>query len=377
MDAASFAPVPVDLIVKAPKVLLHDHLDGGLRPQTVIELAAETEYDDLPSTDPDELARWFSEAAFSGSLERYLETFRHTVGVTQTAGALQRVARECAEDLAADGVVYAEVRFAPELHLSRGLTEREVIEHVLLGFAEGQQKAREGGHDIRVGVLLTAMRTATHSRQIAELSVEFRDRGVVGFDIAGAEAGFPPTRHLDAFEYLRRENAHFTIHAGEAFGLPSIWEAIQWCGADRLGHGVRIVDDITVSPDGSVELGRLASYVRDRRIPLEMCPSSNVQTGAAESIDHHPIGLLRRLGFRVTVNTDNRLMSGTSMSHEMSLLSQAFGYGLADMQWFTINAMKSAFIPFDERLSIINQQIKPGYAEVTDELSQRLAQGSV
>ncbi len=377
MDAASIAPVPVDLIVKAPKVLLHDHLDGGLRPQTVIELATETEYDDLPSTDPDELARWFSEAAFSGSLERYLETFRHTVGVTQTAGALQRVARECAEDLAADGVVYAEVRFAPELHLSRGLTEREVIEHVLLGFAEGQQKAREGGHDIRVGVLLTAMRTATHSRQIAELSVEFRDRGVVGFDIAGAEAGFPPTRHLDAFEYLRRENAHFTIHAGEAFGLPSIWEAIQWCGADRLGHGVRIVDDITVSPDGSVELGRLASYVRDRRIPLEMCPSSNVQTGAAESIDHHPIGLLRRLGFRVTVNTDNRLMSGTSMSHEMSLLSQAFGYGLADMQWFTINAMKSAFIPFDERLSIINEQIKPGYAEVTDELSQRLAQGSV
>ncbi|MCF8527101.1 MAG: adenosine deaminase [Candidatus Nanopelagicales bacterium] len=377
MDAASFAPVPVDLIVKAPKVLLHDHLDGGLRPQTVIELAAETEYDDLPSTDPDELARWFSEAAFSGSLERYLETFRHTVGVTQTAGALQRVARECAEDLAADGVVYAEVRFAPELHLSRGLTEREVIEHVLLGFAEGQQKAREGGHGIRVGVLLTAMRTATHSRQIAELSVEFRDQGVVGFDIAGAEAGFPPTRHLDAFEYLRRENAHFTIHAGEAFGLPSIWEAIQWCGADRLGHGVRIVDDITVSPDGSVELGRLASYVRDRRIPLEMCPSSNVQTGAAESIDHHPIGLLRRLGFRVTVNTDNRLMSGTSMSHEMSLLSQAFGYGLADMQWFTINAMKSAFIPFDERLSIINQQVKPGYAEVTDELSQRLAQGSV
>jgi adenosine deaminase len=377
MDAASFAPVPVDLIVKAPKVLLHDHLDGGLRPQTVIELAAETEYDDLPSTDPDELARWFSEAAFSGSLERYLETFRHTVGVTQTAGALQRVARECAEDLAADGVVYAEVRFAPELHLSRGLTEREVIEYVLLGFAEGQQMAREGGHHIRVGVLLTAMRTATHSRQIAELSVEFRDRGVVGFDIAGAEAGFPPTRHLDAFEYLRRENAHFTIHAGEAFGLPSIWEAIQWCGADRLGHGVRIVDDITVNPDGSVELGRLASYVRDRRIPLEMCPSSNVQTGAAESIDHHPIGLLRRLGFRVTVNTDNRLMSGTSMSHEMSLLSQAFGYGLADMQWFTINAMKSAFIPFDERLSIINQQIKPGYAQVTDELSQRLAQGSV
>jgi adenosine deaminase len=216
------------------------------------------------------------------------------------------------------------------------------------------------------------MRTATHSRQIAELAVKYRDLGVVGFDIAGAEAGFPPTRHLDAFEYLRRENAHFTIHAGEAFGLPSIWEAIQWCGADRLGHGVRIVDDITVEPDGSVTLGRLAEYVRDRRIPLEMCPSSNVQTGAAPSIEQHPIGLLRRLGFRVTVNTDNRLMSGTSMSREMELLSNAFGYGLNDLQWFTLNAMKSAFLPFDQRLTMINEQIKPQYSALKAVLADRL-----
>ncbi|MDO9485945.1 MAG: adenosine deaminase [Actinomycetota bacterium] len=372
VDAGSFAPVPADLIARAPKVLLHDHLDGGLRPATVIELAADSGYSELPASEPQALASWFADAAYSGSLERYLETFKHTVGVTQTVAALRRVARECAIDLAADGVVYAEVRYAPELHTQLGLTLPSIVEAVLAGFAEGEREAARLGQSIRIGVLLTAMRTATHSREIAELSVAFRDRGVVGFDIAGAEAGYPPTRHLDAFEYLRRENAHFTIHAGEAFGLPSIWEAIQWCGADRLGHGVRIVDDITIEPDGDVTLGRLAAYVRDRRIPLEMCPSSNVQTAAAPSIAEHPIGLLRRLGFRVTVNTDNRLMSGTSMTHEMELLVDAFHYGLDDLQWFTVNAMKSAFLPFDERLQIINEQIKPAYAELRAVLADRL-----
>ncbi|MGI8532948.1 MAG: adenosine deaminase family protein, partial [Geodermatophilaceae bacterium] len=222
--------------------------------------------------------------------------------------------------------------------------------------------AAEAGHQIRIGTLLTAMRHAARSREIAELSVRYRDDGVVGFDIAGAEAGFPPTRHLDAFEYLRRENAHFTIHAGEGFGLPSIWEALAWCGTDRLGHGVRIIDDISVDDDEQVRLGRLAQYVRDKRIPLEMCPSSNVQTGAAASIAEHPIGLLRRLSFRVTVNTDNRLMSGVSMSSEMAALVEAFGYGWDDLQWLTLNAMKSAFIPFDARLELINTVIKPGYA---------------
>ena len=372
VDGGTYSPVPTDLIVRAPKVLLHDHLDGGLRPQTVLDLADEFGYAGLPAQDADTLAKWFADAAYSGSLERYLETFKHTVGVTQTEEALRRVARECAVDLAADGVVYAEIRYAPELHVEQGLNLNQIVEAVLAGFSEGQREAAAQGNRIRIGVLLTAMRTATHSRQIAELAVQYRDLGVVGFDIAGAEAGFPPTRHLDAFEYLRRENAHFTIHAGEAFGLPSIWEAIQWCGADRLGHGVRIVDDITVEPDGSVTLGRLAAYVRDRRIPLEMCPSSNIQTGAAASIEQHPIGLLRRLGFRVTVNTDNRLMSGTSMSREMELLSQAFGYGLNDLQWFTLNAMKSAFLPFDERLTMINEQIKPQYSALKAVLADRL-----
>jgi adenosine deaminase len=347
-------------IRRAPKVLLHDHLDGGVRPETVVELAAEIGYEALPERDGPALSSWFRDASNSGSLERYLETFAHTVAVMQTTAGLVRISREAAEDLADDGVVYAEVRWAPEQHTDGGLTLEQVVDAVLTGFREGEAAAAARGKTIRVGAIVTAMRHAARSREIAELAVAYRDRGVVGFDIAGAEAGFPPTRHLDAFEYLRRENFHFTIHAGEAFGLPSIWEAIQWCGTDRLGHGVRIVDDI--GPDGS--LGRLAQYVRDKRIPLEMCPSSNVQTGAAKSIAEHPIGELRKRYFRVTVNTDNRLMSATSMTREMSLLVDAFGYDWRDLQWFTINAMKSAFIPFDERLDIINNQIKPAYADL-------------
>jgi adenosine deaminase len=356
------APLTVDTIRDAPKVLLHDHLDGGLRPATVVELADAVGYRDLPSTDAAELGGWFLAAAHSGSLVRYLETFGHTVGVMQTSDALMRVAAECAEDLAADGVVYAEVRFAPELHVEGDLELDAVVEAVLEGFRVGTARAAEHGRRVRVGCLLTAMRHAARSREIAELAVRYRDLGVVGFDIAGAEAGFPPTRHLDAFEYLRQQNAHFTIHAGEAFGLPSIWEALQWCGADRLGHGVRIVDDITLGADGTPRLGLLAAYVRDKRIPLEMCPTSNVHTGAAKSLADHPLGLLTRLRFRVTVNTDNRLMSDVSMTSELTALADTFGYGWSDLQWFTVNAMKSAFIGFDERLALINEVIKPGYA---------------
>ncbi|HKD99021.1 MAG TPA: adenosine deaminase [Micromonosporaceae bacterium] len=348
-----------DEIVQVPKVLLHDHLDGGVRPSTIIDMAGEIGHA-LPAADATGLADWFTAAANSGSLERYLETFTHTIAIMQTREGLHRVAYECAVDLADDGVVYAESRFAPEQHLSRGLQLPEVVEAVLAGFADGSAAAAARGKRIRIGTLLTAMRHAARSMEIAELAVRYRDAGVVGFDIAGAEAGFPPTRHLDAFEYLQRENFHFTIHAGEAFGLPSIWQAIQWCGADRLGHGVRIVDDIS----GDGQLGRLAAYVRDKRIPLEMCPSSNVQTGAVASIREHPIGRLKDLMFRVTVNTDNRLMSGTSMSREMWLLCEAFGYGWSELRWLTVNAMKSSFIPFDERLELINDVIKPAYAKL-------------
>jgi adenosine deaminase len=349
----------------APKVLLHDHLDGGLRPGTVLDLARDAGYEGLPTTDEADLEAWFRRGADRKNLVLYLDGFAHTVAVMQTPEALERVAAECAEDLAADGVVYAEVRFAPELHLERGLSLDEVVRAVLAGFRRGSQE-----RPIEVRTLLTAMRTAARSLEIAELAVRFRDEGVVGFDIAGAEAGYPPSRHLDAFQYIARENFHFTIHAGEAFGLPSIWEALQWCGAERLGHGVRIADDIVVGEDGRVALGRLAAYVRDRRVPLEMCPTSNVHTGAVGSIEEHPIDLLRRLRFRVTVNTDNRLMSGVTLSSEFAALGGSFGLDLAEMQWLTINAMKSAFCPFDMRLRIINEQIKPGYARLMAQASR-------
>jgi adenosine deaminase len=347
-----------------PKVVLHDHLDGGLRPATVVELAEAVGYRDLPTTDVEALGQWFRRAADSGSLESYLETFAHTCSVMQTEESLVRVAAEAAEDLADDGIVYAEVRYAPELFVERGLTLDAVVEAVQAGFAEGERRAAKRGKFIRIGTLLCAMRQHARAQEIAEVAVRYRDAGVAGFDIAGPEAGFPPTRNLDAFEYLRTNNAHFTIHAGEAFGLASIWEAIQHCGAERLGHGVRIVDDIKPDPGGTAHLGRLAGYVRDRRIPLEICPSSNVQTGAAASIAEHPIGLLARLRFRVTVNTDNRLMSGCTVSSEFAALAEAFGYGWADLQWFTLNAMKSAFLDFDLRLDLINNVIKPGYASL-------------
>jgi adenosine deaminase len=357
----SSIPTP-EQIRRAPKAVLHDHLDGGVRPQTVIELAAEQGYPGLPTTDVDDLRAWFERGANRHDLTLYLETFAHTVGVMQTKDALERVAAECAEDLADDGVVYAEVRFAPELHVEQGLTLDEVVESVVRGFEIGSV-----GRDIKVRALCTAMRTAARSLEIAQLAVRHRDAGVVGFDIAGAEKGYPPTQHLDAFQYVQRENFHTTIHAGEAFGLPSIWEAIQWCGAERLGHGVRVRDDITVDDNGHVTLGRLAHFIRDRRIPLELCPSSNVHTGVAPTIKDHPIKILRDLRFRVTLNTDNRLMSNCSMSSEMQAVVDAFDWTLSDLQWLTINAMKSSFVHFNERLKLIDGVIKPRYAALEAE----------
>ncbi len=339
-----------------PKVVLHDHLDGGLRPLTVVELANEYGYRNLPSYDETELASWFNLGAKRNDLVLYLETFAHTVGVMQHREAIERVSYVCAVDLAADGVVYAEVRMAPELCTDKGLTLDDVVEAILEGFRRGS-----AGTDLTIYLICSAMRTAARSTEIAELAVRWRDAGCVGFDIAGEEAGYPPTRHLAAFEYVRRENFHTTIHAGEAFGLPSIWEAVQFCGAERLGHGVRIIDDIK-GPQGEEELGRLAAFVRDRRIALELCPTSNVGTGVCATVADHPIGLLRRLRFRVTLNTDNRLMSATSMSNEMKQLREAFGWGIDDFEWLTINGMKSAFAPFPERLKIINGIIKPRYA---------------
>ncbi|MDP9468447.1 MAG: adenosine deaminase [Chloroflexota bacterium] len=348
-------------IRRAPKVLLHEHLDGGLRPSTLIELADEIGYEGLPTRDAVELSTWFKPApgAAERSLVGYLEAFDHTTAVMQSAAAIERVAAESVEDLAADGIVYAEVRFAPEQHLRGGLSLDQVVEAAVAGVRRGS-----AGRAIVVGLLLSAMRQAARSVEIAELAVRHRDNGVLGFDVAGPEKGYPPTRYLDAFQLIAHENFHFTIHAGEAFGLPSIWEALQFCGAERLGHGVRIVDDITVEPDGEVKLGRLAAYVRDRRIPLEMCPTSNVDIGAVATMVEHPIDLLKQLRFRVTLNTDNRLMSHITLSDEFASMVASFGWDLADMEWLTLNAIKSAFLPFDGRLRIINEQVKPGYARL-------------
>ena len=355
-----------DQIKRVPKALLHDHLDGGLRPETIIELAQQIGYKKLPTDDPKKLADWFEESCNSHSLVRYLETFSHTIAVMQSKEAIIRVSRECAIDLARDGVVYAEVRGAPELFTEQGLTLDQVVEATLEGYRQGMAEAASEGNKIRVESLLCGMRQNNRSQEAAVAVVKYREKGVVGFDIAGPEDGFPPTNQLETFEYLRKENAHFTIHAGEAYGLPSIWEAIQICGAERLGHGVRIIDDIDFSGD-KPKLGPLASYVRDRRIPLELCPTSNLQTGAAKTYSEHPIGMLAKLRFRVTLNTDNRLMSRTSMSNEMSECVKSFGWKFADLQRVTVNALKSSFIPFEERLEIIEKVVKPAYAAISAE----------
>lgn len=352
--------VDTDVIRRLPKAVLHDHLDGGLRPATVVELAEAVGHT-LPTTDPEELAAWYYEAANSGDLVRYIATFEHTLAVMQTREGLLRTAEEYVLDLAADGVVYGEVRYAPELLVKGGLSLAEVVETVQEGLAAGMAKAAAAGTPVRVGTLLCCMRMFDRVREAAELAVAYRDAGVVGFDVAGAEDGFPAADHLPAFAYLRRESVPFTIHAGEAYGLPSIHQALQVCGAQRIGHGVRITEDIV---DG--KLGRLASWVRDRRIALEMCPTSNLQTGAARSIAEHPITALKNLGFRVTVNTDNRLVSGTTMTREMGLLTEEAGWTVEDLRTVTLNAVKSAFIPFDERKALIEDVVLPGYAAVLD-----------
>ena len=398
-NGGMFGPPTLERIRRVPKVVLHDHLDGGLRPETILELADETGYGRLPAGDPDQLAAWMQRGADRKDLNLYLETFAHTVGVMQTSDAIVRVARECAADLAADGVVYAEVRFAPELHAELGLSVDAAIEAVLEGFSQGA-----AGTPLTIRAICSAMRHLQRSQEVARAAVRWRDQGVVAFDIAGPEAGFPPDDHLEAFQYCHRQNFHITIHAGEAYGPRSIWKALQFCGAERLGHGIRIVDDIVGAGhrrgrsqkgdrgtgghggntrDGGgtgdrgadrrhrsgwrasvdhLSMGRLAHYIRDRRIPLEVCPTSNVNIGMVPTVADHPIHTLVELRFRVTVNTDNRLMSNVSMSSELAAVADAFGYDWTRLRWLTVNAMKSSFLPFRERLQLIEGVIKPVFA---------------
>lgn len=350
----------VALVPGLPKVLLHDHLDGGLRPATIVELAAEAGHT-LPTTDPEELGRWFVESADSGSLERYLETFEHTVAVMQTVDGLRRVAREAALDLAADGVVYAESRYAPEQHQRAGLSLEQVVDAVQQGFAEGVAEAAAQGRSIRVGTLLSAMRQADRADEIAALAIARRDDGVVGFDIAGPEEGFPPSRHASAFRALADAHVPATVHAGEGSGLESVAQALHVAQACRLGHGARLVEDIATDDLGD-RLGPLAQWVRDRRVPLELCPSSNLQTGIAASVAEHPVTRLKRLGFKVTVNTDNRLQSGTTLSRELTLLVQEAGWTLDDLQDVAVTAAAYAFVHHDDRDALIDTVIRPAYA---------------
>jgi adenosine deaminase len=359
-------PLTDSTIQTLPKVLLHDHLDGGLRPQTIVELARDQKYKGLPTSDAGELADWFHRGAQRGSLALYLEGFAHTCGVMQTEEALGRVAYEMLEDMRDDGVVYVETRFAPVFHTDKGLHYDDVVSAVLKGLERGKKD-----FGVKFGVIICAMRNMKLSEEMAELAVDFRDRGVVGFDLAGEEGGFPPKKHIDAFHYIQRANFNITIHAGEAFGKESIWQAIQWCGAHRIGHATRLIDDIAVDlqdPTSVVKMGDLAQYVLDKRIPLELCLSSNVHTGAAASLSTHPFGTYYRAKFRVTLNTDDRLMSDTTMSKEFSLARDTFGLGLDDFEKITINSMKSAFVPYDERIALIYDVIKPGYARAKSPL---------
>src|SRR6204780_84680 len=347
------------LLKSRPKVLLHEHLDGVLRPQTVIELAREAKYAELPTEDPEALAEWFFRGANQGSLAKYLEGFAHTIAVMQTEEALERVAYEQVEDLSQDGVVYFESRFAPLFHTRKGLTHQQVVSAVLKGLERGRRT-----FGVSSGLIICAMRNMDVSLEMAELAVDFRDRGVVGFDLAGEEGGYPPKKHVEAFHYIQRMNFNITVHAGEGYGKESIWQAIQYCGAHRIGHGTRLIDDIAVKDGKAVNLGDLAQYVLDKRIPLEICLLSNVHTGATPSLAAHPFKILYQEKFRVTLNTDNRLMSSTSMTQEFEAAAETFGLTLDDFETVTINAMKSAFLPYVQRCDFIYSAIKPGYAKI-------------
>jgi len=353
-----------EIIREVPKVQLHDHLDGGLRPQTIIELANELNYDKLPTGDADELADWFHRGANKGNLVEYLQGFEHTIAVMQTRESLERIAFEMIEDMYNDGVVYIETRFAPIFHTHKGLHYDDIIKAVLTGLRKGREK-----YGVGFGLILCGMRNMTNSLEIAELAVNYRDKGVVGFDLAGEEGGYPPKKHIEAFQFIQRENFNITIHAGEAFGKESIWQAIQYCGAHRIGHATRLIDDIIFDKNGDIAaLGELAQYILDQRLPLEICLLSNLHTGAIDKLENHPFKKLFKQKFRVFLNTDDRLMSDTTLTKEYLIASELFGITLDDIEKLNINAMKSAFIHYEERIKFIYDVIKPGYQKVKEKL---------
>lgn len=353
-----------EIIRNVPKVLLHDHLDGGLRPQTVIDLAKDVKYNKLPTTDSGELGEWFHRGANKGNLVEFLQGFEHTCAVMQTKEALFRVAYETMEDMKNDGVCYIESRFAPVFHTQKGLYFDDILDAVLSGFEKGKNDFGVG-----YGLILCGMRNMKNTLEIAELAVNYRSDGVVGFDLAGEEGGYPPKKHIDAFQFIKQKNFNITIHAGEAFGKESIWQAIQFCGAHRIGHATRLIEDIVFDKDGTaVALGDLAQYILNTRLPLEICLLSNLHTGAIDKLENHPFYKLYKEKFRVFLNTDDRLMSDTTLTKEYITASELFGINLDDVEKLNINAMKSSFISYKERLHYIYNIIKPGYQKMRDKL---------
>ncbi len=353
-----------EIIRGVPKVQLHDHLDGGLRTQTIIDLAKEIKYNKLPTSDSGELAEWFHRGANKGNLVEYLQGFEHTIAVMQTKESLFRIAYEMIEDMSKDGICYVETRFAPVFHTQKGLYYEDVIKAVLEGLEKGKQDFGVG-----YGLILCGMRNMKNTLEIAELAVNFRQDGVVGFDLAGEEGGYPPKKHIEAFQFIKQKNFNITIHAGEAFGKESIWQAIQICGAHRIGHATRLIEDIHFDKEGNiVSLGDLAQYILDTRLPLEICLLSNVHTGAIDKLENHPFIKLYKEKFRVFLNTDDRLMSDTTLTKEYVIASDLFGLNLDDVEKLNINAMKSSFIPYNERLHYIYKVIKPGYQTMREKL---------
>jgi adenosine deaminase len=342
--------------IALPKILLHDHLDGGLRPSTIIELAGDIGHA-LPSTDVAELVGYFRRGADAKDLLQYLDTFNHTIPLLQTAESLHRVAREAADDLGADGVIHAEVRFAPELHPGLGSLDA-AIEAVTSGFSDSTA-------DITVNTIVCAMRTEARSAEVAEAATRWCARkqdgrsGVVAFDLAGAETGFPPSDHAEALAIARRGLANITIHASEPPGLELIAGALEF-GAQRIGHGVRLIEGCERLDDGSLELGPLARSIRNRRIPLELCPSCNVQIGAVPTLADHPLGPFLRSGILATVNTDNRLMSGVTLSSEVAATATAFDLTYDEIEQLQHNAAEAAFVAPAERAAL-DRRIREGF----------------
>jgi adenosine deaminase len=349
-----------ETIKSVPKVLLHDHLDGGLRPQTIIELADDLKYKKLPTRDKDALAEWFQIGVDNSDSVEFHRGFAHTTNVLQTKEGLERVAYEMMEDMKSDGVVFIETRFAPSHHINKEMYLEDTVISVLKGLERGKKDFGVG-----YGLILCGIRNMKNTLDIAEIAVNFRRDGVVGFDLAGYERSSPPKKHLEAFQFIKRANFNITIHAGETFGKESIWQAIQWCGAHRIGHATRLIDDIVLNEEGEVvSFGDLAQYVLDKRIPLEICLLSNLHTGVIDKLENHPFEILFKEKFRVTLNTNHRLMNASTMTREFSTAVNYFDITLDEIEKITINSMKSAFVSYAERLRYIYDVIKPGYQNV-------------